>query len=209
MTYAKLDRDREEISAGGLCDGITTLNTREIDEAGLNNALLTLGGLDHLLSKPESSVGHGQSGRTSALLCLDDLVTTELDTVYERIELLGGNADAGLCLAEERDNGFARMATNDGDAQLSRVLLAGDLRDECFGANDVQRGDTKELLRVKNTSFLENLSGNGDGRVDGVGDDEDECLGAVLGDTLNQTLDDAGVDLEEVVTGHSRLAYVV
>lgn len=50
------------------------------------------------------------------------------------------------------------------------------------------------------------LCGDGDGRVDGVGDDEDKGLGAVLGDGLGEVAHDTGVDVEEVVAGHSRLA---
>jgi hypothetical protein len=50
-TYAKLNGNREELGASGLSNGITTGNTGEVDEAGLDNALLALGGLDHLLGE--------------------------------------------------------------------------------------------------------------------------------------------------------------
>jgi hypothetical protein len=50
-TYTKLDGNREELGTSGLGDGVTALNTRKIDEAGLDNALLTLGGLDNLLGE--------------------------------------------------------------------------------------------------------------------------------------------------------------
>jgi hypothetical protein len=50
-TYAKLDWDGEEVGAGGFSDGITTGDTWEVDEAGLDDALLALRGLDHLLGK--------------------------------------------------------------------------------------------------------------------------------------------------------------
>ena len=50
-TYAKLDGNREELGAGGLGDSITALNTGKVDEAGLDNALLALGGLDDLLGE--------------------------------------------------------------------------------------------------------------------------------------------------------------
>lgn len=75
---AKLNGYGEEVGAGGLCDGVTTVNTGQVDEAGLDNALLALGGLDDLLGEsnsalarawnitqldiPVSSVGHGESG---------------------------------------------------------------------------------------------------------------------------------------------------
>jgi hypothetical protein len=50
-TYAKLDGDGEELGASGLGDGITALNTGKVDEAGLDNTLLALGGLDDLLGE--------------------------------------------------------------------------------------------------------------------------------------------------------------
>lgn len=50
-TYAKLDGDGEEVDAGGLCDGLAASNTGEIDEAGLNDALLSLQGADDLVGE--------------------------------------------------------------------------------------------------------------------------------------------------------------
>ena len=53
-------------------------------------------------------------------------------------------------------------------------------------------------LGVKNAMFLEDLSDDGDCRVDGVGDDEDECLGTGRGDTNGQVVNDSSVDLVTV-----------
>ena len=50
-TYAELNRDREEIAAGLLGNGSTTRDTREVDEARLDEALLALQGLKHLLGE--------------------------------------------------------------------------------------------------------------------------------------------------------------
>jgi hypothetical protein len=50
-TYTKLDRYREEFKTSGLGDGISALNSREVDVAGLYNTLLALGGLDDLLGE--------------------------------------------------------------------------------------------------------------------------------------------------------------
>jgi hypothetical protein len=51
---AKLDGHREEVRAGGLGDSVTALDTGEVDEAGLDDALLALGGLDDLLGESTS-----------------------------------------------------------------------------------------------------------------------------------------------------------
>lgn len=50
-TYAKLDGDREEVGADLLSDGIASRDSREVDVARLNQALLTLDGLDDLLGE--------------------------------------------------------------------------------------------------------------------------------------------------------------
>jgi hypothetical protein len=61
-------------------------------------------------------------------------------------------------------------------------------------------------LGVVAAGLAEGLGEDGDGRVDGVRDDADERLGAGVGDGLGEGRADAGVDLEEVVTGHAGLA---
>lgn len=205
---AKLDRNGEVVEASLLGDGIATGDTGKVDESGLNDTGLALVGLEELLGEAETSVGHGEGGGSGTILGLDDLVTTELNTVGESIELVLGDVDGRLGLAEERDNGLAGVATNDGDDGLRGVLLAGDALDEGLGTDNIEGGDTEELLCVELAGLLEDLSGNGNGAVHGIGDDEDKGLRAVLDNTLDQTLHDASVDLEEVVTGHARLACV-
>ena len=59
---------------------------------------------------------------------------------------------------------------------------------------------------IRDRVWGENLHGDGDGGVDGVGDHVDHRLGAIRGDGLGEARDDAGVDLEEVVAGHAGLA---
>jgi hypothetical protein len=51
FTYTELNGNGEEVSASGLSNSITTGNTREVNEAGFNDALLALGGLDDLLGE--------------------------------------------------------------------------------------------------------------------------------------------------------------
>lgn len=127
-------------------------------------------------------------------------------TVSQGIELVLRNVDGRLGLAPQGNNGLAGVTTDDGDASLAGVALAGDLSDESLGANNIEGGNTEQLLGVELAGGLEDLGGDGDGAVDGVGDDENEGFGAVLGDALDEVSDDAGVDLEQIVTGHARLA---
>ena len=155
---------------------------------------------------PETSIGHGQSGGTSTVLGLDNLVTTELNSVHESIVLVVRNLNCRRGLADEGDNGLARVSTNDGDVQLLGVGLANNLSDEGLSTNDVESGDTKETLRVEDALGLENLGSNGNGRVDGVGDDQELGLGSSLSSGLGEVTDDGGVGVEEIVTGHTGLA---
>ena len=98
------------------------------------------------------------------------------------------------------------MATDDRDLDLGGVLLAGVFLGESLGTDNIQGGDTKETLGIEDASGFQDLSGNRDGRVNGVGDNQDESLGAEFGNTLNQVPDDTSVDLEQIVAGHTRLA---
>lgn len=56
------------------------------------------------------------------------------------------------------------------------------------------------LLGVKDALLLEDLGKDGDGRVDGVGDDQNEGLGSGLGDGLSESGADTGVDLLDAGT---------
>lgn len=124
----------------------------------------------------------------------------------QSIQLVFWDLHGGLRLREQRNNGLARVSTNDGNDSLAGVLLASERLHESLGTNNVERGDTKELLGVEYASLLQHLGSNRHSAVHWVGDDEDKSIGAVLGDALDQTLDDTGVDLEEIVTGHTGLA---
>jgi hypothetical protein len=79
------------------------------------------------------------------------------------VELLAGEVVAGL--REERNDGGAGVATDDGDVLVGRVG-GPDLRDEARGADDVKGGDTEEALGVVDTLGLEDLGCDGDGGVD-------------------------------------------
>jgi hypothetical protein len=122
------------------------------------------------------------------------------------IELVLGNVDGRLGLAPQGNNGLAGVTANNGDGGLAGVALAGDLSDKGLCTDNIEGGDTEQLLGVELAGGLEDLGGDGDSAVDGVGNDEDKGVRAVFGNTLHEVSDNAGVDLEQVVTGHTRLA---
>lgn len=222
-THPKLDGHREEVGTSLLSNLLTTRDAWEVDVGWLDETLGTLHGLEQLLGEsywlseqvpsgtryfnlPVASIGHGESGRTSTILGLDDLITTELDAVDESVVLVVGNGDAGRDLAEKGQNGLAGVTADDRNSELLRVGLAGDLGDKCLGTHNVEGGNTKQALRVEDALGLEDLGRDGHSGVDGVRNDEDESLGGDLGGDLDKTLDDASIDIEEVVTAHARLA---
>jgi hypothetical protein len=119
-------------------------------------------------------------------------VTTELDSLDESLVLLAGDALGLSVLAEQGDNGDTRVTTDDGHVDVLGVS-ALDLANESGSSDDVEGGDTEESLLVKDTGLLEDLGEDGDGRVDWVGDDQDEGLWRVLGHGLGKVSDDRGV----------------
>ena len=140
------------------------LEVGALNEGGLDHSLLTLGGAEEGFGEASTGHGHGESGGTSTVLGLDDLVTTELDALDE---LIAGSAiNAGVVgLGEERDDGDTRVTTDDGDVLVGGVGLL-DLRDEARGTDNVKGGDTEETLGVVDTLGLVDLGDDGDGRVD-------------------------------------------
>ena len=163
-----------------------------LDKGGLDDAGLAVEGADQRVGEASTSEAHGEGGRAGTSLGLDDLVTTELDALDESLVLLALDVLAEGGLREEGDDGDTGVATDDGDLDVLRVGLL-DLGKEARGTDDVEGGDTEETLLVKDTVLLEDLGEDGDGRVDGVGNDEDVGLGGVLGDGLGEVADDRGV----------------
>ena len=193
--WAELDLGGEEINT-------LVLVERGVNEGWLRNALLALRSLEQRLGEASTGHGHGEGGGSGTVLGLDDLITTELNAVQE-----SSIADkvSVLALGEEGDDGDTGVSTNDGDGLISGVGLL-DLGDEAGCADDIEGGDTEEALGVVDALLLEDLSNDGDGAVDGVGDDEDVGVRGGLGSGLGQIADDGGVGVEEVVAGHARLA---
>ncbi len=61
------------------------------------------------------------------------------------------------------------------------------------------RDDLDIPFGVEHAEFLEDLSKDGDGRVHGVGDDQDEGLGGRGSDSRGKIFDNSGVDLTYVI----------
>lgn len=190
-----LDTVGAELNVGGEEVNALVLEEGRLDEGRLDDALLALSGLEEGLGEAGTGHGHGEGGRASAVLGLDDLVTAELDALDVVGEGLALEVVAAL--AEQRDDGLAGVATDDNDVLVGGVgvLVLGD---EAGGADDVKGGDTEETLGVVDTGLLQDLGGDGNGAVDRVGDNEDVGLGAVLGDGLGEVTDDGGVGVEQV-----------
>ena len=153
-----------ELNLGGEEVDTLVLVVGALDEGGLDHTLLTLGGAEEGLGEASTGHGHGESGGASTVLGLDDLVTTELDAVYEVIAGLALNAGV-VGLGEERDDGDAGVATDDRD-ELLRGIGVLNLGDEARSTDDVKGGDTEDALGVVDTLGLEDLGDDGDGGVD-------------------------------------------
>ena len=157
-----------ELNAGGEEVDALVLVQRGVDEGGLDDTLLALGGAEQRLSEAGTGHGHGEGGRASTVLGLDNLVTTELDAVDKGIAGLTSNGGvAGL--RQKRNDGDTGVATDDGDLLASGVGLL-DLGDEARGADDVQGSHTEQTLGVVDVAGLVHLGDDGDGRVDLMGE---------------------------------------
>ena len=154
--WTELNERGEEVAAAILVEWA-------VDESWLDNTLLALSSLEQALGEASTGHGHGEGSRSSTILGLDDLVTTELHTVDVGVELLALQVVAGL--RQKWDDGLAGVTTDDGDALVGWVG-ALDLGDEAGGTDNVKGGDTKETLGVVDTLGLEDLGGDGDGGVD-------------------------------------------
>lgn len=191
-----------EFDLGGKELNTLVLEQRAVDESRLDDTLLALSSAEDRVSHTGTSHGHGEGSGTSALLSLDDLITTELDTLDE----LGVGAQVGVvALAEKRNNGDTGVTTNNSDLLIGGVGTL-ELADETGSANDIESGDTEQAFGVVDAASLEDLGADGHSRVDGVGDDQEVGLRSGLSGSLSKVTDDGGVGVEKIVTGHARLS---
>lgn len=194
-TGAELNLASEEVNA-------LVLVQWAVDKSRLHNALLALRSLQQALSESRTRHSHRERGRSSTILGLDDLVTTELDAVQE---ICIANEIWVVGLREQRYNGYARVAADNGDVLIRRVSVL-ELADESAGPDYIQCGDTKETFGVVDTCTLEYLGDDWNGRVDGVRNDEDICFRSRLGGCLGEITDNGSIGVKEIIAGHSRLA---
>jgi hypothetical protein len=201
-----------ELDVGSEVLASLVLVQRRVDKGGLDDVLLALSSLEEGLGEAGTSHGHGEGGRASTILGLDDLVTTKLDAVDVAVELLALEVVARL--RQERDNGCTGVTTDDGDVLAGGVGVL-QLGDKAGSADNIEGGDTEEALGVVDTLRLEDLGGDGDGGVDlwlliaipnflrlnyahRVRDDEDVGLGGVVSGSFGQVADNGGVGVEQV-----------
>jgi len=165
---SELNRNREIVAANLLLDSITTSDTGQVDEGWFHNVLLALLSLQESFSEAETSERHGESRGTCTILRLDDLIATELDTVDESIELIFWNVDGRLGLAEERNDGGARVTPDNWYGELGWVLLASDFANEGL-STDISRVVTpKSFLGSKTPAFLRTSAAMGTVELTGL-----------------------------------------
>lgn len=203
-----------------------------LDVGAEGDVLLAVDGAEDGVGELGSGVGHGEGGGSGSVLGLDDLISTELDALDESGEAVSSSLDDLLALdglREKGNDGGSRMSSDDGDGG---VLGGGssEARKEGRRANNIEGGDTEEAvgerristcsyasergnspLGVVDTGLLEDLGDDGDGRVDGVGNDTNASLGGGLGGSGGEVADDRGVGLrtengQRIRTSSSRRA---
>ena len=147
---------------------------------------------------------HGKSGGTSSILSLHDLITTELDAVSQVLHILLGELGAGD-LGQKGQDGGACVTADHSDVGVVHIHALV-LRHEGVGTNHIQGGDTEQLSGVVYTVLLQGLGEDGHGGVNRVTDDQEHSIRAGLGTSLGKALDNTGIGVEQIVSGHSRLS---
>lgn len=116
-----------------------------------------------------------------------------MDDLCQRLSI---NINLGLRLAVERQDRPSAVAPDDGHLEVLGVgTTAQCVGDEGRGPHDVERRDSEEAGWVKDALLPEGLSCHGDGRVDGVGNNTADCLGACPCDLGENVADNARISL--------------
>ena len=114
--------------------------------------------------------------------------------MHELVINLTGDALAIRRLGENGDNSGTTVATDDSH----NSVIGGSTSDagqEACSTDNVKGSDTEDAAGVEDTSLFEGLGNDGDGRVDGVGDNKDVSIRSNTGDSRSKVADNGGVGL--------------
>ena len=95
--------------------------------------------------------------------------------MHELVVNLSSDILAIRGLGEKGDNSGATVPTDDSHGSVVRGS-ARDRSQEACSTDNVKGGDTKNVVGVEDTSLFEGPGNDGDGGVDGVGDNKDVCI---------------------------------
>lgn len=110
-THSELDVGREEVDA---LVGVQ----RALDESRCNNTLLAVQSAEQGVGELGTGISHGQGCTSCTILGLHDLVTTELNSVHERIVRLALDGLSVARLGEQGHDGRTTVSSNDGDGGI-------------------------------------------------------------------------------------------
>ena len=129
-----------------------------------------------------------------------------MNAVSELGKLIVSEGDPGGDLREEREDSLSGVTSDDWNVDVLDTEALG-FGYKGVGTDDVEGGDTHNLAFVVDASCFEDFRTDWDSGIDGVGDDVDDGGWAMFGDSFAESLDDAGVDVEEIVSGHAWLTW--
>ena len=114
--------------------------------------------------------------------------------MHELVINLTGDALAIRRLGENGDNSGTTVATDDSH----NSVIGGSTSDpgqEACSTDNVKGSDTEDAAGVEDTSLFEGLGNDGDGGVDGVGDNKDVSIRSNTGDSRSKVADNGGIGL--------------
>ena len=176
-------------------------------DVGRNDDIsLTVQTTDESLDEGGTSESHRKSSGTTTVLSLDDLITTELNSLDESLHLLVVELLNARNLREKRNNGSTSVTTDHRNVKSKRIDTEG-VADEGLGTDGIEGCNTEDsLLIVGNVILLVDLIPKRNKRVDGVGNDTDESLRADLGAAVGEIVDDTSIHVEQIITSHTGLS---
>jgi len=116
----------------------------------------------------------------------------------QSLQFIPRDLDSGFCLTKQWNNGLSGVSSHDRNNEVSGGVAGSDFCGESRSTHNVKSSNTEKSLWVENFMCFENFCDDGDSRVDGIGNDEDECVGTVCGDTLCQISNNPSVNFEKI-----------